>query len=495
VIPAFWTSQPVDLQTALFEPLNINVAVAGVEVGSVLAWIQRKMINTRTLNFTIYLEKDRALITGSLNAIDPRDNVLRIELSRDAGQEKIPLDRIADSVAYELTKRQLAKDPSNKIEVLDRDEFQTLLTVLTEAARLNRSVALGRPVQQQFTALFPKAEGLARQVPEWYQLNYLAASIAESAENREQALFFYKRVQEVIIKNQDGTAKIDPGIREKMQAKVKVLESEMQSTIKAGESEALKNIYEYALYAVDFYNKIFDMNRTVPPIELLKADSKNSYLDQDNSYHVPPSVQYLPDIIYQQMAYPFIQAKAALPYIGQSGAIFTSYAQILASLVKQKRLEQSAHEANWLLAEGFIAWIKNEDVLKASDKSALVSLKAPGTAYDDPIVGGKDPQPAHMKDYKNLQTDNGGVHINTGILNKAFYEAAVRLGSDQALDIWVKALPKLASAKPQDFQTLAKITFDIAGENTEEQKEKVREAWAVVGLDPTLPNSVGARKS
>ena len=54
-------------------------------------------------------------------------------------------------------------------------------------------------------------------------------------------------------------------------------------------------------------------------------------------------------------------------------------------------------------------------------------MKAPGTAYDDPVLG-KDPQPAHMNDYVHTTEDNGGVHTNSGIPNHAFYLAATDLG-------------------------------------------------------------------
>ena len=47
-------------------------------------------------------------------------------------------------------------------------------------------------------------------------------------------------------------------------------------------------------------------------------------------------------------------------------------------------------------------------------------MKEPGSAYDDPVIG-KDPQPGHMNDYVKTTSDNGGVHINSGIPNRAFY--------------------------------------------------------------------------
>ena len=61
---------------------------------------------------------------------------------------------------------------------------------------------------------------------------------------------------------------------------------------------------------------------------------------------------------------------------------------------------------------------------------ALRSMKAPGTAYDDPVLG-KDPQPAAMAGYVQTSTDNGGVHINSGIPNHAFYLAAIAIGGQR----------------------------------------------------------------
>ena len=61
-------------------------------------------------------------------------------------------------------------------------------------------------------------------------------------------------------------------------------------------------------------------------------------------------------------------------------------------------------------------------------------MKAPGTAYDDSRIG-KDPQPAHMRDYSDTSDDNGGVHINSGIPNRAFYLAATGFGGKLRLGL------------------------------------------------------------
>ena len=65
------------------------------------------------------------------------------------------------------------------------------------------------------------------------------------------------------------------------------------------------------------------------------------------------------------------------------------------SLVKQYALDQTADRADWLIGAGLLA--------PGVSGVALRSMKAPGTAYDDDVLG-KDPQPATMSDYVTTAT-------------------------------------------------------------------------------------------
>ena len=123
-------------------------------------------------------------------------------------------------------------------------------------------------------------------------------------------------------------------------------------------------------------------------------------------------------------------------------------------------------------------------VIKGGAAQAIRSMKAPGTAYDDPVLG-KDPQPEHMRDYVNTVEDNGGVHINSGIANKAFYEAAVRLRGyawEKAGLIWYKTL--CDRLKPlATFGDAVRLTSAVAKELFGAAEAKaVKEAWKAVGL-------------
>jgi hypothetical protein len=118
---------------------------------------------------------------------------------------------------------------------------------------------------------------------------------------------------------------------------------------------------------------------------------------------------------------------------------------------------------------------------------ALRSMKAPGTAYDDPVLG-RDPQPADMSGYQRLpetdEGDNGGVHINSGIPNHAFYLVATSIGGhawEAPGHIWYEAL--LASSPDAQFQNFAETTYTKAGQLYGEETQKaVRSAWAEVGV-------------
>src|SRR5262245_31687102 len=185
------------------------------------------------------------------------------------------------------------------------------------------------------------------------------------------------------------------------------------------------------------------------------------------------------DVIGHELTHGVTQYEAGLVYSGQPGALNESMSDVFGTLVKQRLLGQSADKADWLIGAGlFTASVKGV---------ALRSMKAPGTAYDDPVLG-KDPQPAHMKDYQNVTSDNGGVHINSGIPNHAFYVVAAEIGGpawERAGRIWYIAL-RDRLRRNASFVQAAKATFQVAAElfgNGSKEHEAVRRGWAAVGID------------
>ncbi|MCK5469166.1 MAG: M4 family metallopeptidase, partial [Cyclobacteriaceae bacterium] len=163
------------------------------------------------------------------------------------------------------------------------------------------------------------------------------------------------------------------------------------------------------------------------------------------------------DIIGHELTHGVTQFEANLVYRNQPGALNESFSDVFGSLVKQRVNNQTATEADWLIGEGLFTSNVNGNAIR--------SMKNPGSAYDDPVIG-KDPQPGHMNDYVDTTSDNGGVHINSGIPNKAFYEVAMVLGGfawEKAGKIWYVTLRDKLN-QTSNFQEAADLTVETAGE-------------------------------
>lgn len=184
------------------------------------------------------------------------------------------------------------------------------------------------------------------------------------------------------------------------------------------------------------------------------------------------------DVIGHELTHGVTQFTANLIYANQSGALNESISDIFGSLVKQRKLGQTAAAADWIIGEGLFTSNVNGVGIR--------SMKAPGTAYDDPVLG-KDPQPAHMSAYDNTPLDNGGVHINSGIPNHAFYLMAVEMGGyawEKAGKIWYVTLRDKFKASAS-FQDAADLTFATAGELFTPggpEQMAVSNGWAGVGI-------------
>ncbi|GAA4115985.1 hypothetical protein GCM10022415_12750 [Knoellia locipacati] len=184
------------------------------------------------------------------------------------------------------------------------------------------------------------------------------------------------------------------------------------------------------------------------------------------------------DVIGHELAHGVTQYTSGLVYQDQAGALNEHVSDVFGILVKQRALGQSADESDWLIG----AELLGPDVKGV----ALRSMKEPGTAYDDPRLG-KDPQPGHMRDFVVTDDDNGGVHINSGIANRAFHLVATALGGnawERAGAIWYAAVTGDIKADC-DFVTFAGLTevaaVEAHGEDSDEVRA-VRDAWREVGV-------------
>ncbi|MEO8284216.1 MAG: M4 family metallopeptidase [Pseudarthrobacter sp.] len=182
-------------------------------------------------------------------------------------------------------------------------------------------------------------------------------------------------------------------------------------------------------------------------------------------------------VIGHELTHGVTQFSAGLAYRNQAGAINESMSDVFGVLVEQFVKKQSVSRASWLIGEGlFTAQVQG---------SALRSMKAPGTAYDDDVLG-KDPQPDSMDSYVRTSADNGGVHINSGIPNRAFYLTAESLGGnawEAPGQIWYETLTGGSLPATATFSVFARATAAAAVElfgSGSKEHDAVRKAWETV---------------
>jgi Zn-dependent metalloprotease len=184
------------------------------------------------------------------------------------------------------------------------------------------------------------------------------------------------------------------------------------------------------------------------------------------------------DVIGHELTHGVTADEAGLVYLGQAGALNESISDVFGSLVKQYARKQTAAQADWLIGEGLFT-SKVQGV-------ALRSMKAPGTAFDDPVLG-RDDQPSTMAGYVHTTLDNGGVHTNSGIPNHAFYLAATAFGGyawEQAGRIWYETLRDRRLRPAATFRQFATLAGRSAAQLFGAPAQRViATAWKEVGVD------------
>jgi Zn-dependent metalloprotease len=186
------------------------------------------------------------------------------------------------------------------------------------------------------------------------------------------------------------------------------------------------------------------------------------------------------DVIGHELTHGVTQNECNLIYHGQSGALNESMSDVFGVLIRQYAAYKLGKPLQnpWLVGEGLLV-----------HGGALRSMKAPGTAYQNDPNLGNDPQPATMAGYIETEEDNGGVHLNSGIPNHAFFLTADALGGnawEEAGKIWYAGLPTLPESAT--FQQAADLFYRAAVGlfgTSSKQASAVGQAWADVGVAPS----------
>ena len=202
----------------------------------------------------------------------------------------------------------------------------------------------------------------------------------------------------------------------------------------------------------------------------------------DGDGHIFNSFTKPLDVIGHELTHGVTQYESGLAYHDQPGALNESMSDVFGIMIKQYVLNQTSAQADWMIGDGLLTF----------PGQALRSMKAPGTAYNNPIMG-KDPQPADMTHFVHTSQDNGGVHINSGIPNHAFYLAAMAMGGhswEKAGQVWYDTQRDVALkniSQTVSFKGFANLTVAHAASRygaTSAERNAVFNAWHTVHVLP-----------
>lgn len=178
------------------------------------------------------------------------------------------------------------------------------------------------------------------------------------------------------------------------------------------------------------------------------------------------------DVAGHEMSHGVIQATANLVYENQPGALNESFADIFGAMIDRD---------DWKIGEEIV----NPQVFKTGTMRDMQNPNNGGNKFGD--TGW---QPDHMNEFYSGFEDNGGVHINSGIQNHAYYLFADAIGKDDAEQIFYRTLLNLTKSSKFIDSRLASIQaakdlFPSKGNYVSE----LQDAWAAVGVGDGSPTN------
>jgi MYXO-CTERM domain-containing protein len=247
-------------------------------------------------------------------------------------------------------------------------------------------------------------------------------------------------------------------------------------------------------FVVDYYSKKFarkswdDKNGNIPIVVHVGDDTDgqpgldNAYFDQqlnlmafgDGRELLKPTAGFM-DITAHEFTHAVTFNSSALEYQDQSGALNEGISDIFGAFIEHAQTPDDKN--NWLMGEG--------SLLQGS--GAMRDMVNPKNGFD--------PQPGHMTEFVRTTQDQGGVHINSGIPNKAASLMTVGgtgttgvvvargIGWENAEKVWYRA-NTVYLKETSDFAAAAQATL-TAGKDlglSQEDQNVIDCAWKAVGV-------------
>lgn len=252
---------------------------------------------------------------------------------------------------------------------------------------------------------------------------------------------------------------------------------------------AVNEAYDYAGLTYDFYKTLFNRNSLddrgmtlISSVHLGKKYNNAFWNGEQMAYGDGDGVVFIRftksiDVVGHELTHGVVSNTSNLDYLNESGALNEHFADVFGSLVKQWKKKQTAAKADWLIGP---------DIMGPGTKAKALRTFKDEPAYENDPYLGTDPQPKHLKDKYTGTSDSGGVHINSGIPNHAFYLVATALGGNawvKAGAIWYHTM--LALTHNSDFKAMVAMTTQQAGAQFgagSKEEQAVIKAWQTVGF-------------
>ena len=192
------------------------------------------------------------------------------------------------------------------------------------------------------------------------------------------------------------------------------------------------------------------------------------------------------DICGHEMTHGITERSAGLTYSGESGALNESMSDVFGAMVELYANGGVEDSGTWQIGEDSYTPSTSGDALRYMNNPRL----APNRGYT------VDDDPDYYSERYTGTADNGGVHINSGIANHAFYLLAkggthrkggtvTGIGTAAAAKIWYRALTSYMTSST-NFSGARTATLNAAsalyGGTGSTQYKSVAQAWTAVGV-------------
>ena len=252
---------------------------------------------------------------------------------------------------------------------------------------------------------------------------------------------------------------------------------------------AVNEAYDHSGITYDFYNQVFARN-SLDGRGLALVSSVHVGKNLNNAFWTGQQMAYGDgdgklftrftkslDVVGHELSHGVITYSADLIYQNESGALNEHYADVMGMLTRQWFTKTDAVSADWLVGK---------DIMGPAATARSLRTFAAGKAYENDTYFGTDPQPKNIRDQYRGSDDNGGVHINSGIPNHAFYRFAIELKGnawETAGKLWYDTLLTLKPGTQfvDMVQATDKTAVALHGKGSAVQRALTM-AWKAVGL-------------